>query len=49
MPGEGENHEMGASRISLKVTTAETDGAFFSQRRWLSLAFRARRSTSILS
>jgi mannose-6-phosphate isomerase-like protein (cupin superfamily) len=29
LPGEGENHEMGASRISLKATAAETDDAFF--------------------
>ncbi|HEX3737051.1 MAG TPA: cupin domain-containing protein [Solirubrobacterales bacterium] len=29
LPGEGENFEMGASRISLKATSADTDGAFF--------------------
>lgn len=29
LPGEGENYEMGGSRLSLKATEKETDGAFF--------------------
>jgi mannose-6-phosphate isomerase-like protein (cupin superfamily) len=29
LPGEGENYEMGGSRLSLKATEAETGGAFF--------------------
>lgn len=29
LPGEGENHEMGGSRLSLKATEAEAGGAFF--------------------
>lgn len=28
-PGEGENYALGGSRLSLKATRAETDGAFF--------------------
>jgi mannose-6-phosphate isomerase-like protein (cupin superfamily) len=29
MPGEGENYELGGSRISLKAGVGDTDGAFF--------------------